>query len=132
MGKWSILAVVVVVAALLRLRAYRRSPTAARNPSVKSKAGNEAEYWGVRISAPLGVRACARVQELLGKEFPLAAKPALPLPDCSFPQECQCGYIKLLDSRKGDRRSDQERRAAGPRSEPGKLPVRSGIDRRKK
>jgi hypothetical protein len=132
MGKWRILAVVAVAAALLGLRTYRRSTMSARNPHGNNKPGNEAKYWGVRISAPHGVRVCARVQELLGKEFPLTRKPALPLPDCSFPQQCQCRYVKLRDSRKDDRRSDHDRRAAGLRFEPGKLPLRSGEDRRKK
>ena len=133
MGGWTILVVfIAIAAALLGLWAYRRSPTPARNPIVKSKAGDTAEYWGVRISAPPGERACARVQEYLGKEFPFTEKPSLPLPDCPNPHQCQCRYIKLVDHRKGDRRSGHERRAAGLRFEPDKPPRRSGKDRRKK
>src|ERR1700694_86269 len=105
---------VAIVAALLGLWGYRRStrptstkPTSARNE--KSKASNQAEQWGVRISAPAKERACPQAQELLGKEFPIGKKPPLPLPDCPYSHQCECHYIKLFDRRRVERRSDQER-----------------------
>src|SRR5512132_2798321 len=107
-----IVIVVAIVAALLGLWAYRRStkptsttpartkptstkptstkPTNARNES--NKASNQAEQWGVRISAPAKERACPQAQQLLGKEFPLGKKPALPLPDCPYSHQCECRY----------------------------------------
>jgi hypothetical protein len=141
-----IVIVVAIVAALLGLWAYRRStrptstkPTSAKPTSAKltsatnekSKGSNQAEQWGVRISAPAKERACPQAQELLGKEFPLGKKPALPLPDCPYSHQCECRYIKLFDRRRLERRSDQERRGGGQRFEVGNPPRRSGADRRK-
>jgi hypothetical protein len=152
-----IVIVVAIVAALLGLWAYRRStkptstkptstkPTSTKPTSTKStstkptsarngtnKASNQAEQWGVRIAAPARERACPQAQELLGKEFPLGKKPALPLLDCPYPHQCECRYIKLFDRRRLERRSDQERRQGGQRFEVGNTPRRSGADRRKK
>jgi hypothetical protein len=135
-----------IVAALLGLWAYRRStkptgtkptgtkptstkPTSPRNE--KSKSSNQAEQWGVRISAPAKERACPQVQEILGKEFPIGKKPLLPLPDCPYSHQCECHYIKLFDRRRHERRSDQERRQGGQRFETDNPPRRSGADRRK-
>jgi FtsZ-interacting cell division protein ZipA len=141
-----IIVFVAIVAALLGLWAYRRStkptstkptstkptstkPTSARNE--KSKASNQAEQWGVRISAPAKERTCPQAQEILGKEFPIGKKPPLPLPDCPYPHQCECRYIKLFDRRRQERRSDQERREGGQRFEVDNPPRRSGADRRK-
>ena len=66
-----------------------------------------------------------------GKEYPIGEKPQLPLPDCPFPRQCECHYIKLFDRRKGERRSGQELRAGGHRFEKDNPPRRSGKDRRK-
>ncbi|MDQ2961652.1 MAG: hypothetical protein M3R31_00630 [Pseudomonadota bacterium] len=127
---------VALVAALLglwALWAYRRpakpaKPKHAGNET--SKAKNQVEQWGVRISAPAKERACPQVQELLGKEFPIGKKPALPLPDCPYPHECQCHYIKLFDRRRHERRKEEERREA-QRFEDASSSRRSGKDRRK-
>ena len=146
-----IVVIVAIVAASLGLWAYRRStrptsmkstnrkptstkptstqPTSATNG--KSKASNQAEQWGVRISAPAKERACPQAQELLGKEFPIGKKPSLPLPDCPYPHQCECHYIKLFDRRRQERRSDQERRQGDQRFEVDHPPRRSGADRRK-
>ena len=134
MGGSTILIVIfaAIVAALLGLWAYRRSVTLRAAGSKKRDAGNQAEQWGVRITAPAKERACPQVRELLGKEFRIGEKPQLPLPDCPFPHECECGYIKLFDHRKQERRSGQERRQAGQRFEKDNPPRRSGKDRRKK
>jgi hypothetical protein len=141
-----IVIIVAIVAALLGLWAYRRStrptstkltsakPTSAKLTSAtneKSKGSNQAEQWGVRISAPAKERACPQAQELLGKEFPLGKKPALPLPYCPYSHQCECRSIKLFDRRRLERRSDQERRGGGQRFEVGNPPRRSGADRRK-
>jgi hypothetical protein len=146
-----IIVFVAIVAASLGLWAYRRStkptrrkptgtkPTSAKSASAKptsagndkSKAGNQAEQWGVRISAPAKERVCPQAQELLGKEFPIDKKPPLPLPDCPYSHQCECRYIKLFDRRRHERRSEQERREGGQRFEVDKPPRRSGADRRK-
>lgn len=146
-----IVIIVAIVAALLGLWAYRRStkptsmkpaitkpastkptstkPTNARNGA--NKPSNQAEQWGVRISAPAKERACPQAQELLGKEFPIGKKPPLPLPDCPYSHQCECRYIKLFDRRRLERRSVQERRHGDQRFEVGNPPRRSGADRRK-
>ena len=121
-----------IVAASLGLWAYRRSATPRTAGNRKSDAANQTEHWGVRITAPAKERFCPQVREFLGKEFRIGEKPQLPLPDCPFPHECQCGYIKMFDRRKQERRSGQERRQAGLRFENEKPPRRSGKDRRKK
>ena len=141
-----IVVIVAIVAALLGLWAYRRStkptstkptstkPTSTKSTSAtneKSKASNQAEQWGVRISAPAKERACPQAQEILGKEFPIGKKPPLPLPDCPYPHQCECRYVKLFDRRRQERRSDQERREGGQRFEVDNQPRRSGADRRK-
>ena len=130
---------VALVAALLSLWAmwaYRRpaKPTKTKQTSArneKSKASNQAEQWGVRISAPAKERACPQVQKILGKEFPIDKKPPLPLPDCPYSHQCECHYIKLFDRRKDERRADQERREGGQRFEVDNPARRSGTDRRK-
>ena len=121
----------IVGAAVLGFWAYRRSlaPTAARGPQTETR--NQAPQWGVRIHAPAREHACPHARELLEKEFPLEAKPPLPLPDCPFPDQCACSYVKLFDRRGEPRREGQERRQKGARFEAGKSPRRSGQDRRK-
>jgi hypothetical protein len=91
---------------------------------------NEAEQWGVRITASAKDQTCPQVRGLLGKEFPLEQKPSLPVKDCPFPQQCGCHYVKLFDRRKSERRSGKERRQA-QRFEHGHQDRRSGKDRRK-
>jgi hypothetical protein len=127
-----ILLFVVIAAIFLGMWAYGRSMTRAVARDPKGKTGNRPEQWGVRISAPASERACPQIRERLGKEFPMAEKPQLPLPDCPFPHQCECRYIRLLDHRLHERRSGDERRSGGQRFEKGKTPRRSGKDRRKK
>jgi hypothetical protein len=121
-----------IMAALAGFWAHRRSTTPRAAGNTKGDAGNQAKHWGVRIITSVGEPACPQVRKFLGKEVSIGEKPQLPLPDCPFPHKCQCGYIKLFDHRKRERRSGQERRQAGQRFERGKLPRRSGKDRRKK
>ena len=131
MGDTTILIVVIaIVASLLGLWAYRRSTKPSRVTTGTSKARNQVEQWGVRIAAPAGGRACPQVQELLGKEFPVASKPALPVQDCPYSHQCECHYVKLFDRRKHERRSEKDRRQA-QRFEKDNPPRRSGQDRRK-
>jgi hypothetical protein len=127
----SIVVFVAIVAALLGLRAYRRSATPKAPPTVKNEANNQAEPWGVRISAPAKERACPQARERFGKEFRMDEKPRLPLPDCPFPHQCECTYVKLFDRRKKERRSGQEQRQGGHRFEKDNPPRRSGKNRRK-
>jgi hypothetical protein len=133
MGASTILIVVfvVTVATLLGLWAYRRSTTPAGALNGNRKTANQAEQWGVRISAPARERACPEVRELLGKEFPSAGRPQLPLPSCPYSQQCECRYIRLFNRRKQERRSGPDRRLAGQRFEKDKAPRRSRNDRRR-
>lgn len=122
---------VAIVAALLGLWVYRRrSAKPAHAGKGKSKARNQVQQWGVRISAPAKERACPQVQEILGKEFPIAQKPSLPVPDCPYSHQCECHYVKLFDRRGHERRKDQERRQ-DQRFDVASPPRRSGKDRRK-
>ena len=115
---------------LLGLWAYHRS-TAPKGPNgAKGKSRNQAGQWGVRIAAAAKERACPQVRPLLGKEFPIAERPLLPLPNCPYRHRCECRYVPLLDQRKAERRSGKERRDA-QRYEQENPPRRSGKDRRK-
>ena len=133
MGASTVLIVIVtaIAAVLLGLRAYRRVPTSMGKLNRNSEVGNQAEQWGVRIDAPAKERACPRVRELLGREYPIDAKPRLPVPGCPFLNQCECRYVKLFDRRKEERRSRQEQRPGGQRFEKDKPTRRSGRDRRK-
>jgi hypothetical protein len=139
-----IIVLVAIVAGAIGLWAYRRSaarPVLQNEPSeaghavqghavhVKSKSKDQVEQWGVRISSPAKEKACPQARQILGKEFPIADKPQLPLPDCPYPRQCECHYTKLFDRRKGERRSGEERRQDGQRFEAHIR--RSGKDRRK-
>ena len=126
---------IAIVAGLAGLWAYRRSTAAPRSRAhgrsddkVASKA--QAEQFGVRIAAASKERACPQVRPLLGKEFLMADRPNLPLHNCPYPQQCECRYIPLMDRRKGERRSGQERREL-KRFEKDRPDRRSGTDRRK-
>lgn len=121
---------VAIALGLLGLWAYHRSTAPKGTNSAKGKPRNQAEQWGVRIAAPAKERACSQVRPLLGKEFAMAERPLLPLPDCPYRHRCECRYVPLLDKRKAERRSGKERREA-QRFEQDKPPRRSGKDRRK-
>lgn len=122
----------VVAAAVLGLWALRRSSARVGASNGNQKTKNQADQWGVRISAPAKERACPQVREVLGKEFPLAEKPLLPLPDCPYPHKCDCCYVKLFNRRRQERRSGLERRQGPQRFDKDHEPRRSGHDRRKK
>jgi len=126
-----VIVILAVVGGLAGLWIYRRrSARPKRSASEKNAPKNQAEQWGVRIAAPARERACPQVRDLLGREFPLAEKPPLPVPDCPFSHECQCHYVKLFDRRRHERRSNQDRRE-GQRFDKESVPRRSGKDRRK-
>jgi hypothetical protein len=147
MGGWTIPIVlfVVIVAAVVGLVAYRRgsTPKASRSrnaPSGKKKepgkkeagkkeVGKKPEQWGVQVSALAPERACPQAQALMDKAFSIETKPRLPLPDCPFPQKCECRFTKLFERRSDERRSGKERREKGARFE--KEPPRRLADRRK-
>jgi hypothetical protein len=116
-------------AALAGLWAYSRQPEMSRSAR-RTEPGEQIAQWGVRIAAATGTRACPRAQILLGKEFPVDDRPRLPLPDCPYPQQCECGYIKLFERRHHGRRSQEDPREV-VRFEGSKPPRRSGKDRRK-
>jgi hypothetical protein len=129
-GLTTLLVICIAIAAgVLGLWAYRRSTAPKGAGSGKSKSRDQAEQWGVRIAATKE-RACPVVRPFLGKEFPMAEKPVLPLRNCPFPHQCECRYIPLLNKRKHQRRSGKERRQA-QRFEQDQPPRRSGKDRRK-
>jgi hypothetical protein len=107
----------------------RRSARTDGEAPVK-EAATLAKLWGVRIHAPASEHTCPHVREFLEKEFTLETRPPLPLPDCPFPNQCACSYVKLFDRRRQSRRAGQERRQGGERFEQGKCPRRTGHDRR--
>ena len=119
-----------MVGGWIGLRAYRRASTRMPSRNKEVEHGNEAEQWGVRVSAPAREQACPKAQKLLGKEFPISQKPQLPLSDCPYPRECECRYTKLFDRRREERRSGEERRQ-DQRFDAANTPRRSGKDRRK-
>jgi hypothetical protein len=120
---------VAIVAGLVGLLAYRRATAPKSVGQAKGEIRNQAEQWGVRIAASRE-RACPQVRPLLGKEFAMADKPRLPIRDCPYPQQCECRFIPLIDRRKEERRSGEDRRDA-KRFEKDKPDRRSGNDRRK-
>jgi hypothetical protein len=131
MGIWVLAVVgVVVVAVLLGYWFWQRSNARADAPEDSPQ--RPAIQWGVRICAPAGRPACPKARAIDGKEFTLSEKPQLPLPDCPFPHQCECTYVKLFDQRQGERRGRHDRRVKGQRFEPDKTPRRKGRDRRKK
>lgn len=105
-----IVVLALMVACLIGLWAYRRAGTQPRPRNGERKAVNEAEPWGVRVSAPDEKQACPQVRKFLGKEFPISENPRLPLLDCPYPRQCECRYTRLFDGRRVERRSSQERR----------------------
>jgi hypothetical protein len=123
---------VIVVAVIWDVRAKRGGRGKVRGAKPGRSTPAQPEQWGVRIAAPDNVPTCAAVREVLGKEFPLATKPPLPLANCPYPHQCACRYIKLYDRRQDDRRGGHDRRVAGQRFEKDRVPRRSGQDRRTK
>jgi hypothetical protein len=139
----TVIVVAIVLAAAVAWWAFVRSvpprprPLADRYPAAANEAADaegvaaaSPAQWGVRVVAAVGQAACPAVRQRLGAEFTLGAKPSLPLPDCPFPSQCKCSYVKLYDRRRQTRRSGYDRRANGHRLGEGHLPRRSGIDRR--
>jgi hypothetical protein len=129
-----IIAVTAVAAVVVSLWLFRRAaaPKAAADEGQMPAKREQSRQWGVRIAAPATGRTCPPVRALLGKEFPLADRPPLPLPDCAIAPQCECRYVRLFDRRHEDRRAGGERRSKGARYEKDKLPRRSGQDRRGK
>ncbi|HTS22791.1 MAG TPA: hypothetical protein VMN79_13385 [Casimicrobiaceae bacterium] len=127
-----IVVAVAIVAGATGLWIYRRRSAAPKLASADSAAPKkQAEQWGVRIATNAKERACPQVRKLLGREFPLAKKPPLPVKNCPFAQHCECHYVKLFDRRQAERRSGRERRRQ-QRFEDGHKDRRSGQDRRGK
>ena len=125
-----IVVLALMVAGWMGLRVYRHAGTRPASRSRMSEHGNDAEQWGVRVSALAAKQACPQVRKLLGKEFLINQKPRLPLPDCPYPRQCECRYTKLYDRRRVERRSSEERRK-DQRFEKDNPPRRSGRDRRR-
>ena len=133
-----IIVLIAIVAGVVGLWAYRRSaarPHVHIGPSedvhaghAKSKAKDQIEQWGVRISAPTKEKACPKAREILGKEFPIAEKPQLPLPDCPYPRQCECHYTKLFDRRKGEREPDGKISHSGVGGGEGRRPRQPCVD----
>ena len=115
---------IAIAGGLLGYRSYRRK-TAPKNPR-KRESSSKAEQWGVRIAAEKE-KTCPPVRSFLGREYPMAERPRLPLADCPYPHRCECRYVPLMDRRKAQRRLGVDRRGA-QRFETER---RSGKDRRK-
>jgi hypothetical protein len=63
------------------------------------------QYWGVEIRS--GV--CKAAKELVGRRFPFAEAPCLPLAECGAHQ-CSCNYVGLWERRRRHRRIQADRR----------------------
>src|SRR5215471_6342605 len=120
---------VAIAAAVLGLWLYLRSTAPKGAVSAKKKSPPKVRQWGVRIAAPERAQTCPPVRSILGKEFRMAVKPRLPLADCPYPHQCECHYVPLMDRRKSQRRSGEDRRG-DQRYETENPPRRSGKDRR--
>jgi len=120
-----------IVAGVTALTLYRRRSLAPKsaNDANDNSAQKRVAQWGVRVHANKD-KACPQVRPILGKEFPLADRPQLPVQGCPFSTHCECHYVKLFDRRKAERRSGKERRQL-QRFEEGKRDRRLGKDRRK-
>jgi len=65
-------------------------------------------FWGVEMGQP----GCEAAHALLGQQFPFDDAPQLPLPGCDSPN-CTCQFKGLTNRRKrGERRQQEDRRAA--------------------
>ena len=120
---------VAIAAAVTGLWAYLRSTAPKRAARGERKSSAKVKQWGVRIAARDKERTCPPVRSFLGKEFRMADKPRLPLADCPYPHRCECHYVPLMDRRKSQRRSGEDRRG-DQRFEKDNPPRRSGKDRR--
>jgi hypothetical protein len=62
-----------------------------------------AKWHAVSLASEPG--SCFRARLLKGQRFLSSEAPALPLPDCTQPESCNCSYKKYDDRRAGLRRS---------------------------
>lgn len=82
-------------------------------------------FWGVEIGQP----GCEAAHELLGRKYPFAEAPELPLAGCSS-AICTCQFKGLKERRSQHRRTHIDRRSE-IRFEEGKTEQRSPKDRRR-
>ena len=59
-------------------------------------------YHAVTVTAPL--ECCAAAKATIEHPILSRAKPQLPLPGCTMPEECACRFRKRNDRRRGERR----------------------------
>jgi len=71
------------------------------------------KYTAVTIATP--ARCCQAVNALVGEKILAVHAPALPMPNCTMPNECRCRFQKYTDRREDDQgrrfRYGQERAA---------------------
>jgi hypothetical protein len=82
-------------------------------------------FWGVEIGQP----GCEAARELLGRQYPFAEAPKLPLEGCSS-AVCTCQFKGLKERRTQHRRTHDDRRNE-VRFEEGKTERRSPKNRRR-
>ncbi|MGB5261047.1 MAG: hypothetical protein WBO34_11075 [Gammaproteobacteria bacterium] len=111
-----ILLSVVIVAGIYILLRGRHTPSRARRAArsavtAQIQTGSLARlqenrfFWGAELSQP----GCAESRELMGRQFPFAQAPALPLSGCTH-RPCTCQFRGLQERRTSHRRLQPDRR----------------------
>jgi hypothetical protein len=67
-----------------------------------SKPAELPAYHAVTVTAP--IECCAAARATIEHPILSRAKPRLPLPGCTMPEECTCRFRKRNDRRSGERR----------------------------
>ena len=138
----SILGIALLVLVLLLLlvwrRGRRRASEAPRPMATPQQDHGDLDYyrragiyWGAAIQSRQPEHCCAPAAALLGKPFPLAQVPQLPLSGCDA-EDCQCHYQPILDHRSGKARRVNTDRRSILRYEPDKKDRRQVPGRREK
>ena len=136
---WITSLIIVVLLSVAVIAILRRRPSA-KTTSIRASAKtknassaavlplNDPRYWGMEIEIPSTVASCESARGLLGKGFPKAEAPVLPLPECTLRSACQCRYKYMKE-----RRSGKDRRAGADRRDSIRMESdrRSGTDRRR-
>ena len=127
----SIIAIIILVAALILMRRTQKSigdrpapKSAAKATALKS---NNTEYHAVSIR--LGRNACTVAKEIQGERFLATEAPQFPLTGCDV-SDCQCRFVHYSDRRTSDDRRNPYRGSMGISTGNLKQEQRAGRDRR--
>ena len=127
----SMIAIVVLIAALLLVRRTKKSIKTRPTPS-SSKAAVPTRSQNTKfhaVSIRLGGNACTAAKEMQGERFLASDAPLFPLADCDSPK-CQCKFVHYKDRRARDDRRNPYRGSMGSGTGKQKAEQRVGRDRR--